>query len=145
MNELNPSDRRLGMSPDERATIIERLRKWKDKPYRIHHQTIGILVQADGRMEQSALVQAVGHTTRSANPYGIVRSLMTTKGKNHGRVFVCTDGVLHFHPDILDEVMRHRWTVGDREKRRRDFAQASVARERLSGSVRPHWRYHGRD
>jgi hypothetical protein len=72
MNEPNLSDSRLYMSPDERATIIDRLRKWKDKPYRIHHQTIGILVQADGKMEQSALVQAVGHTTRSANPTGLL-------------------------------------------------------------------------
>ena len=110
------------MGPGERATIIDRLRKWKDKPHRIHHQTIGILVRADGRMEQSALVEAVGHATRSVNPYGVVRSLMTTKGKNHGRVFVCKDGVLHFHPDILDEVMRYRWTVDDRKKRGRNFA-----------------------
>jgi hypothetical protein len=46
---------------------------------------------------------------------------MTTKGKNHGRVFVCKDRMLHFHPDILDEIMRHQWTVDDRKQRRRDF------------------------
>ena len=96
MNEPNLLDRRLHMSPDERATIIARLRKWKDKPYRIHHQTIGILVQADGKMEQLALVQAVGHATRSANPYGVVTSMMTTKGKNYGRIFVGKDGLYVF-------------------------------------------------
>jgi len=103
-----PSER---MSVDERTMMIGRIRKWAGKPGTNVNKIIGIVVRSQGGIPREELLKEIGRRTPSRNPGWAVFGLTTPKTeKDYGRVFVDVDGIVKLHPDVADEVLRHRWS-----------------------------------
>lgn len=107
LNESTVQERTMGA--DERRTISDRVRLWAARPDSIVHKIIAIVASTPGGLVRQDLVAKVRQRTRSKNPYGAVASLMTSEGNAYGRALMDDDGIVTIHPDVRDEVARHRW------------------------------------
>jgi len=99
------------MDAGELHNVVERIRRWADKPGINAHRIIALVLPAErrGGIPRDRLVDLVGQVTGSKNPYGAVASMMTTKGQHYGRVLIDVGGTVRIHPQVAAEVARHRW------------------------------------
>jgi hypothetical protein len=98
------------MPLDERREVISKLRLWATKPNTKIHRILGLITRAPAAMPRRQLADAIEQATGSANGYGAVGSLLTSKGNAYGRVLIERDGMIYIHPEIFDEVAKHTWT-----------------------------------
>lgn len=98
------------MSEEERAMLVQRVRRWAAKPDLNVHRIIGIVVRAEDGISRQRLIAEAGRVTGSQNAYGAVASLLTSRGNNYGRVLEEVAGKIRLHPAIEAEVRSLRWS-----------------------------------
>lgn len=96
---------------EQDVSMKERIRLWASRPGSNVHKIIALVVASPGGLVRHDLVRRVQKATSSANPYGAVASLMTSAGNAYGRALIDDDGIVSIHPDVRDEVARHKWIV----------------------------------
>lgn len=96
--------------PNDGAVPIQRLRRWAGNPHLLVHSIIAI-ARASGPISRRQLIKEIEEKKITKNAAGAIASLMTNRGNAFGRVFVEEAGRLVFHPDLRDEIQRHRWQV----------------------------------
>lgn len=108
----NPSrsNATFSMAEDERRLVISRIREWASKPNLKVHKMIALVVRKK-QISREDLVRETERLTGSANAYGAIASMMTTKGNAYGRVLIDVNGLVTIHPDVADEVQRHNWNL----------------------------------
>lgn len=94
----------------DRASLEERIRLWAARPKSIVHKIIAQVVAFPGGLVRHDLVRRVQQFTTSRNPPGAIASLMTSQGNAYGRALIDDGGIVSIHPDVRDEVARHKWT-----------------------------------
>lgn len=94
------------MTGDERNFVVNRIKGWATKRGSNVHRIIAtFLAQAPvSRLELTHHISSI-----SSNPGGALASLMTSKGNAYGRIFITKNGFVEFHPEIVDEIKKHRW------------------------------------
>lgn len=112
LSEENKFVRKLGnYEKDELDTVKQRILNWNLNSRFICYKIIAILFNSKYGLDIETFSAIVDQKTKSKNPKGAIRSLMTSKGNAFGKVFIEVDGVIKFAPEIYETVSQLNWII----------------------------------
>lgn len=112
LSQENKFVRKLGnYEKDEFNTVKQRILNWNLNSRLICYKIIAILFNSKYGLDIETFSSIVDKKTKSKNPKGAIRSLMTSKGNAFGKVFIEVDGVIKFAPEIYETVSQLNWII----------------------------------